>query len=118
MHSQKFLVLFVTSFELLMTLMPKSKYLQNENTKWGVVPGKYNDFTAKWQTTKILDVELSKRKELFVSLELFHKEERNYRMFPVHQYHIFITYLVLFLSNIDFLCKIDCYCYFSNEYPS
>ena len=68
-----------------MTLMPNLKYLENENTKWGVVPGKYNAFTAKWQTAKILDVELSKRKELFVSLELFHKEERNYSMFPVHQ---------------------------------
>ena len=50
-----------------------------------VVPAKYNAFTAKRQTAKILDAQLSKAKELFASLALLHNEKRSYRMFPVHQ---------------------------------
>ena len=38
------------------------------------MPAKYNDFMAKRRTAKILDAELSKRKELSVSLKLLHKE--------------------------------------------
>ena len=41
-----------------------------------VVPAKYNTFTAKRRTTKILDPELSKRKELFVSLEFLDNEKK------------------------------------------
>ena len=38
------------------------------------VQAKYNDFTTKRETENILDAE---RKELFVSLELLHKEKRS-----------------------------------------
>ena len=34
------------------------------------MPVRHNDFTLKRQTAKILDAELSKRKELFVSIDL------------------------------------------------
>ena len=52
----------------------------------------YHKKTHKKQTAKFLYAELSKRKQLFVSLELLHKEKRSYRTFPVYQQihsHIF-----------------------------
>ena len=50
-----------------------------------VVTAKYNAFTTNRRDAKILDAELSKRRTLFVSLELIHKEKKTYRMFPVYK---------------------------------
>ena len=49
------------------------------------VPAKYNAFTTKRQIAKILDTKLSKRKELFVLLELLLREKGSYCSFPIYQ---------------------------------
>ena len=66
-----------------------------------VVPAKYNDFAAKIQTAKILDAELSKRKELSVSLVLFTRKKEVSVPFQ-HINKLFFSYLVSFLFCINF----------------
>lgn len=76
-----------------------------------VVQAKYNDFTAKWQTTKILDRELSKRKELFAFYT--RKKVVSVRFQYINKF--IVIYLISFLSYTNFLCKIGCNCYFFNK---
>ena len=47
-----------------------------------VVPAKYACFTRCKRTAKVLDEEIAKMKENFVTLELWHQKKKNYRMFP------------------------------------